>query len=95
MSLVLVLRYAGFALVASAANLGAQRLAAAAYGGPFALLAALVAGTGVGLVVKYLLDKRWVFEDRSGGIEAHARRFSLYTLTGAGTTALFLSLIHI
>ena len=51
--------------------------------------AALIAGTGVGLVVKYLLDKRWIFADTSRGVAAHGRRFSLYTLMGVATTAIF------
>lgn len=93
----LVLRYAAFAVLATLANLGTQRLvlaaeaapsgAATATAGGFAL--AVLAGTAVGLVVKYLLDKRWIFADRSTGLGAHAGRFSLYTLTGVGTTLLF------
>lgn len=51
--------------------------------------AALVIGTGVGLVVKYVLDKRWIFDDRSTGLANHSRKFSLYALMGVFTTALF------
>ena len=90
----LVLRYAAFAVLATLANLGAQRLVLAAEGGGatasatgFAL--AVLAGTAVGLVVKYVLDKRWIFADHSRGLAAHSRRFSLYTLTGVGTTLIF------
>ncbi len=82
----LALRYVGFAIVATLANLGAQRLVLSFGAGIFA---ALVVGTGIGLVVKYLLDKRWIFEDRSAGLAAHGRRFSLYTLMGLVTTAIF------
>lgn len=46
---------------------------------PFLL--ALVSGTAVGLVVKYLLDKRWIFQDLSRGAKMHAKKLSLYTLT--------------
>ena len=49
----LALRYVGFAIVATLANLGAQRLVLSFGAGIFA---ALVVGTGIGLVVKYLLD---------------------------------------
>lgn len=85
----LVLRYSAFAVVATLANLGAQRLVLA--GGEDALRFALavVLGTLVGLVVKYVLDKRWIFHDRSTGAAAHARRFSLYTAMGLVTTAIF------
>ncbi len=85
----LVFRYAAFAAVATAANLGAQRLTLEATNHPSRLAAALVVGTGVGLVVKYLLDKRWIFGDRSSGARAHAKRFGGYTLMGVATTLIF------
>ena len=86
--------YALFAAVATAANLGAQAAAHAvvrpAPGVPDAAYwGALGLGTGVGLVVKYLLDKRWIFGDRSAGLAAHGRRFSLYAAMGLITTAIF------
>ena len=49
----------------------------------------LVAGTGAGLVVKYLLDKRFIFRDRVGGAAQHVRKFGLYAVMGLATTALF------
>ncbi len=86
----LIIRYAGFAGIATLANLGAQRAVFALLAeGQLRLIAALVCGTGVGLVVKYLLDKRWIFFDRMRPIKDETRTFSLYTLTGVGTTALF------
>lgn len=85
----LILRYAVFAALAVLANLAAQRLVLSWQddGAGFAL--ALVVGTGVGLVVKYVLDKRWIFADREAGLAAHGRKFTLYTLMGLVTTALF------
>lgn len=58
-------------------------------GGPMALTLAIAFGTGAGLVLKYLLDKRWIFHDRSRGAAAHAKRFSLYAVIGLLTTTLF------
>lgn len=86
---VLVLRYVAFAVIAAAANLMAQRLVLHGYFLDATLIHAMVAGTVVGLVVKYLLDKRWIFHDQSTGVAAHGRRFSLYTLMGIVTTLLF------
>lgn len=86
--------YLLFGAVATGANLGAQALShrllppEAGLAGP-GYWVALAAGTGVGLVVKYLLDKRWIFRDRSGGLAAHSRRFSLYAVMGLATTAIF------
>ena len=85
----LILRYSGFAVLATLANLGAQRAVLALGETPALFALAVLAGTGVGLVVKYLLDKRWIFDDRSTGLAAHGRRFSLYTAMGLVTTAIF------
>ena len=52
-------------------------------------MAAVGAGTIVGLVVKYLLDKRWIFADTSTGVKAHSKKFGLYTAMGLITTAIF------
>lgn len=82
----LVLRYAGFAVFATLVNLAVQRGVLAL---SFGLMAALVAGTAAGLVVKYLLDKTWIFGDPATGLAAHGRKFSLYTLMGVATTAIF------
>lgn len=86
--------YALFGAMAAGGNLSVQALAhliwtPAPGRADAAYWCALVFGTGVGLVVKYLLDKRWIFEDRSSGVAAHGRRFALYTLMGASTTVIF------
>lgn len=85
----LILRYAAFAVIAVVANLGAQRVVLALMDGTGGFALALFVGTGVGLVVKYVLDKRWIFQDHSTGVAAHGKRFSRYTLTGVVTTAIF------
>lgn len=84
----LVAVYAAFAVLATLANLAAQRVVLGLTG-PWGYWAALVTGTGVGLVVKYALDKRYIFVDRATGLAAHSKRFSLYTLMGVATTAIF------
>ena len=85
----LALRYAAFALIATIANLAAQRIVLAIVDAPGELAAAIVAGTGVGLVVKYVLDKKWIFYDASSGVAAHGKRFTLYTAMGVVTTLIF------
>jgi putative flippase GtrA len=85
----LALLYAAFAVVATIANLGSQRAVLAVDEGPVGFAAAVVVGTAVGLVIKYLLDKRWIFDDRSTGLAAHGKRFSAYTLMGVVTTLIF------
>ena len=85
----LVLRYGAFAIVAMLANLGAQRLVLGFWEGGYTLAMAIFVGTGVGLAVKYVLDKRWIFFDTSTGVATHSRKFALYTLMGVVTTAIF------
>lgn len=85
----LVLRYAVFAVVATIANLATQRLVLQ-YGDTALYFAVAVgAGTIVGLVIKYALDKRWIFYDLETGVKNHSRKFSLYTAMGLVTTAIF------
>ena len=85
----LVLRYTLFAALATLANLATQR--SVLWFGKSDLLFALAVGTGtlVGLFLKYILDKRWIFGDMSVGVKAHSKLFSLYTAIGIITTALF------
>lgn len=90
--LVLVFRYVSFAVLAIIANLATQRCVL--WFGDSSILFALAvgAGTAVGLVIKYILDKRWIFGDVSVGVKAQTKRFSLYTAMGLITTAIFWSL---
>lgn len=87
----LVFRYTAFAVIATVANLAAQRLVLylGSEGTTFAL--AVGAGTLAGLLAKYILDKRWIFYDLGTGVKAHSRKFSLYTAMGVFTTAIFWS----
>lgn len=87
----LLMRYAGFALVAVLVNLATQRaVLALQWSEPgLGLGAAIATGTLTGLVVKYTLDKRWIFGDQTTGLAAHGRKFTLYTVMGLVTTALF------
>jgi putative flippase GtrA len=87
----LILRYTAFAVVAVLANLAAQRLvlAGAEPVTPARLATAMAAGTLVGLVVKYRLDKKWIFFDETRGMAAQGRQFALYALMGVATTAVF------
>lgn len=82
----LVLRYGFFAAIATLVNLVAQRGALALWP---ELLPAMVVGTAAGLVVKYLLDKQWIFFDGATGLVQHGRKFFLYSAMGIVTTLIF------
>ena len=85
----LVFRYTLFAVFATLANLAAQEVVLAVNETFYGYILAVLFGTGVGLVLKYLLDKRWIFQDVSTGIKAHGKKFGLYTAMGIVTTAIF------
>ena len=85
----LAIKYAIFALIATAANIGAQDVSIQAYSGPFSILASVIVGTGVGLVVKYLLDKRYIFRFRARSAAHDTQTFALYTVMGLATTVVF------
>ncbi|MDC0334582.1 GtrA family protein [Amylibacter sp.] len=85
----LVLRYALFAILATFANLATQRYVLWFDDSGTLFVLAVAAGTTVSLLLKYVLDKRWVFSDISVSVKSHSKRFSLYTLTGIVTTVIF------
>lgn len=96
-TLHIALLYALFALIATAVNLGSQWVILNAIndlgglsmpeGG--SLVCALLVGTSTGLVVKYVLDKRYIFRDLTTGPAVHARKFTLYAIMGIVTTIVF------
>jgi len=85
----LAITYAILALIATAANIGAQDLAAQLYSGPLALPFSVGVGTGAGLVIKYVLDKRYIFRFRARDAAHDGRTFILYTAMGVATTLIF------
>ena len=85
----LAITYAIFALIATAANIGAQDLVIRAYSGAFDILASVIVGTGVGLVVKYILDKRYIFRFQTRDAIHDGQTFALYTFMGLATTIIF------
>lgn len=85
----LAVAYTVFALLSTIANIVAQDLTTHLYRGPFDLLASMIVGTGVGLVLKYVLDKRYIFNFQAHSIVHDGQTFTLYTLMGVVTTAIF------
>jgi putative flippase GtrA len=85
----LVIRYSAFAFLATIANLAMQRVVLSFLQGSKGFALALAAGTAVGLLLKYALDKRWIFFDASNGLLVQSRKFTLYTVMGVLTTLIF------
>ncbi len=78
-----------FAVLATIANLGAQRIVLAINDTGYTFTLAVFVGTAVGLILKYILDKRWIFYDTTKGAAVHGKKFTLYTLMGVVTTLIF------
>ncbi len=85
---VIFVRYVLFAIISGLSNLASQEIVVRAL--PLApLMVSVLVGTGVGFLIKYLLEKRWVFLDEYGGHVAEIRKIVVYGAFGVGTTLLF------
>ena len=80
--------YVLFAAVSMLANLLAQE-AVVRTASVAALPLSILAGTAAGFVVKYLLDKKWIFDDGYAGPRCEIRRVSLYGFFSVFTTLIF------
>ncbi|MEQ5841385.1 GtrA family protein [Paraburkholderia acidicola] len=85
----IALLYALFAVISTAANIGSQDIAVRAYTGFGSIPFSVVVGTGIGLIVKYVLDKQWIFQFKANNAKHDASTFVLYTIMGLVTTVIF------
>jgi putative flippase GtrA len=85
---VIFARYVFFATVAGLANIMAQEIIIrTVLSEPIEV--SILVGTVTGFLVKYLLDKRWVFLDVYEGRGAEIRKILVYGAFGVATTLLF------
>ena len=83
----LLIGYTAFAVIAVLANLASQRVLLAALPNAYGL--ALAVGTIVGLLVKYALDRKWIFAGATHRRAGQTGTFGLYAATGVVTTLIF------
>jgi putative flippase GtrA len=83
------LLYCLFAFIATVVNLLTQEASISLIDVTFSLEIAIVAGTATGLISKYILDKRFIFRNKSTTARDSLAKFSAYSLTGVFTTLLF------
>jgi len=83
------LLYGLFALLAIVTNIGTQDLWIRAWPGPWPIVTSVGAGTIVGLIVKYVLDKRYIFRYQATGALHEGKTFVLYAVMGLVTTVIF------
>src|SRR5258708_34132232 len=81
-SMRLAIVYTIIALIATAANLGAQELTVRAWRGAFQIELSVFIGTGLGLVVKSFLHKMFIFRFRSCSTVQCLQNFLLHSRVG-------------
>lgn len=82
-------KYAVFAGISMMVNLGSQYIVNHSFSFKYTIYIALIVGTGLGLVVKYLLDKRYIFFFIADSSVKDFKTFILYTTMGLVTTGIF------
>jgi len=82
------LLYTLFAILATLANIAGQEFSLQLYDDQ-ALIVAIMVGTATGLLVKYLLDRRYIFCMADRPLSQDSRQFLSYATTGLFTTAIF------
>jgi putative flippase GtrA len=85
----IALKYTIFAIIATIANIGSQDISIRLYVGEHSLVVSVLIGTAVGLIVKYILDKKYIFQYQVKNVSHDTQTFALYTITGIITTAIF------
>lgn len=85
----IVVNYTMFAILATLSNLASQDASVRLYEGQHAVIVAMILGTGTGLVVKYVLDKKFIFRYEVNGLLHDASTLVLYSMMGVLTTGIF------
>lgn len=86
---MIAVKYGLFAAFSVVVNLFFQYLSFSIYDGVADLFIAMCAGTGSGLIAKYILDKKYIFYHQPKTKTQDAKTFMFYIITGGGTTFIF------
>jgi putative flippase GtrA len=85
----IAVRYISFSIFATVVNISSQYVSFYIYNGFLNLYLAMFVGTLSGLILKYILDKKYIFYYNSKSRQYDGITFSLYSLTGIITTFIF------
>jgi putative flippase GtrA len=83
------IKYIIFAMISTLFNLLFQYFSFGLYNGWSSLYVAMFIGTLAGLIVKYVLDKKFIFYHEIKDKKDDAKKFALYSLMGVFTTIIF------
>lgn len=85
----IVLLYSLFAAISIAANLGTQKVYTSVAPALYAIPVSVLAGTAIGLAVKFVLDKVWIFRYQHRNLAHGFKSFMLYATMGIAPTVIF------
>jgi putative flippase GtrA len=74
---------------ATVANIGTQAVSMWVYRGAYAVELSVLAGTVMGFPIKYMLEKKYVFDFKADNFGHDTRLFIHYGFMGVFTTAIF------
>ena len=84
-----IIKYILFAIFATTANLLTQRIILSFSKTTFFFFIAISLGTLIGLIIKFFLDKTFIFLDKSKDFKKVGQKFSLYSSNGILSTIIF------
>lgn len=87
--LMILLRYVLFAVFSTIVNIVIQWISFKLYSGFLSIYIAMFFGTLAGLVLKYVLDKKYIFYYETKTIKQDSQKFVIYSLNGIWTTMIF------
>ena len=85
----IALIYALVSGLATVANIATQAVVMALYSGPWAIHLSVLLGTAMGFPIKYVLEKKHVFDFQADNLAHDTRLFILYGFMGVFTTLIF------
>jgi putative flippase GtrA len=85
----LTIKYIAFAIIATVVNMFSQYIGYELYHGAYELYISMCFGTLAGLVIKYILDKKYIFKFQVSNVLEDGKRFILYLIMGIITTGIF------
>ena len=86
---MIAIRYIIFAVISTMLNLLFQYISFLLYNGFLSLYLAMFIGTLSGLIIKYILDKKYIFFHKTKTYKENGKKFLLYSLMGIFTTFIF------
>jgi len=85
----IAIKYTIFAIISIIINLIFQTISFYFYKGVYSLYVAMFFGTVAGLLIKYILDKKFIFYHKTKSKIDEGKKFFLYSFMGVFTTIIF------